>query len=700
MKVLRHLCCLVLLTASLCASTKAEHSPKIKTNTLQTSYIVQKLNQAFSQNINGANANWAVSFVLDSLALGTEDYRITKQNGTVVVRGGGRRGLIYGGQEVLAQVRNGVALSDLQLREGKARQEFRAIKFNLPWFSYRDGPALQQHTEVCKKVEFWEKFLDMMSENRFNALTLWNLHPFPYMIQSKNFPEARMFSDAEMKEWRNLYTRIFEMAHERGIETYLVNWNIYAPDAFLEKHNLTTTDDKNTPLGDAELSPVVQQYNKESLTQVIDEYPLLTGFGFSLGEKMGKMTPAEREQWALDTYVEAVKAASRPIKLIHRVPFSGNTRSEGSTSADMETITRRGIESIDVAKGPILVEVKFNWSHAHSTPKLIKTHGGPLHDKYWNPKPDNYKIVWMARNEDFFCLRWGQPDFIREHIAQNDHDYTAGYFLGSECYIPALDYFSKLDDVKWEYAFERQWYYYMVWGRLLYDSSTSDAVFENEFTRRYGKNGPRLFRAYNAVSKVPLQLISSFNIGWDYTMYAEGFTTLLGPGGTRLISIEDLIRHPPLDPAYMNAEEFVKIQQSGKTVDKDRITPLQLADRLEAECRQGLADVKSVSTENDNTLRYEVTDVQAWANLGLYFAQKLRAAVALETARVTDDATMRKQAAAELEKAIDYWKELVAVTEPVYKPFPVMVYRDKKDQYFHWSKLMDDVEAERESLTK
>ena len=694
MKGLRFFCFLAPLIAVLCVSFKAESFVKIKTNSPQASYIAQKLADEFLQNKNPANAAWEVSFVLDSLALGPEDYRISKQKNTVVVQGGGKRGLIYGGQEVLSQVHSGAALPDVQPREGKAGQAFRAIKFNLPWFSYRDGPALQQHTETCKKVEFWEKFLDMMSENRFNALTLWNLHPFPYMIQSRNFPEARMFSDAEMKEWRNLYTQIFEMAHERGIETYIVNWNIYAPDALLKKHNLTTTDDKNTPLGDAELSPVVQRYNKESLTQVIDEYPKLTGFGFSLGEKMGKMTPAEREQWALDTYVEAMKEASRKIKLIHRVPFSGNTRSEGSTSADMEVVTRRGIESIDAAQEPILVEVKFNWSHAHSTPKLIKTHGGPLHDKYWNPAPENYKIVWMARNEDFFCLRWGQPDFIRQHIAQNDHDYTAGYFLGSECYIPALDYFSKLGGVKWEYAFERQWYYYMLWGRLLYDSNTSDAIFEKEFTKRYGKNGPNLFRAYNAVSKVPLQLISSFDIGWDYTMYAEGFTTLLGPGGTRLISVEDLIKHPPLDPAYMSAEEYVRIQ----AIDKNRITPLQLADRLEAECRQGLAEVKSIATKGDNTLLYEVTDVRAWANLGLYFAEKLRAAVALQTARVTNDSAKRKEAAAHLEKAIGHWKRLISVTEPVYKPFPVMVYRDKKDQYFHWSKLLGEVVAERESL--
>ena len=30
----------------------------------------------------------------------------------------------------------------------------------------------------------------MMVENRFNAISLWTLHPFTYMIRPKNFPEA------------------------------------------------------------------------------------------------------------------------------------------------------------------------------------------------------------------------------------------------------------------------------------------------------------------------------------------------------------------------------------------------------------------------------------------------------------------------------------------------------------------------------
>jgi len=51
---------------------------------------------------------------------------------------------------------------------------------------------------------FWELFLDMMVENRFNKLTLWNLHPYNYLIRTESYPEANSMSDEEFAEWRQL----------------------------------------------------------------------------------------------------------------------------------------------------------------------------------------------------------------------------------------------------------------------------------------------------------------------------------------------------------------------------------------------------------------------------------------------------------------------------------------------------------------
>ena len=37
-------------------------------------------------------------------------------------------------------------------------------------------------------LTFWESFLDMMVTNRYNVITLWALHPWPYMVTPTNFP--------------------------------------------------------------------------------------------------------------------------------------------------------------------------------------------------------------------------------------------------------------------------------------------------------------------------------------------------------------------------------------------------------------------------------------------------------------------------------------------------------------------------------
>jgi hypothetical protein len=252
--------------------------------------------------------------------------------------------------------------------------------------------------------------------------------------------------------------------------------------------------------------------------------------GLTLGEGMGGMTPQLREAWMSETIIEGMRLAKRKSKLIHRIPFSSTTGSLGITSIETEQLTRQGIEreaAMDFTEGPIWADLKFNWSHAHSTTKLIKVHGGKLYDTYFKPEPTAYKIVWTARNEDFFCLRWGVPSFVRDHIMQNKRSYSGGYIIGSETYIPAKDYFTKdTVDLSWKYAFERQWLFYKLWGRLMYDPNITDDLFKKEFTRRYGNAGEQLLTASSLAGNTPLQLASYFDCGWDFTLYSEGMMAL------------------------------------------------------------------------------------------------------------------------------------------------------------------------------
>ncbi|MFC2123288.1 hypothetical protein ACFLU5_00635 [Bacteroidota bacterium] len=572
--------------------------------------------------------------------------------------------------------------------------EYRIIKFNLPWSPYRDSPATSIHMETCKDLDFWEKFLDMMAENRFNVLSLWNSHPFSYMIRAKNFPEATPFNDIELSEWQNFWKTLFRMARNRGIQTFIVNWNIVVSPEFADVYGAEVYNDQ---------SDLVKKYTRESVTQLINEYEDLSGIGVTLADWMGnfddKMSAKEREDWIEETFVAGMKDANRKIKFLHRSVLSGSP-------IEM----RRVIDHADL-DDPALVEVKFNWSHGHSTPTLAITHdyhSGVVDDRFWNPKPDNYNIQWMIRNEDFFILRWGQPDFIRQHIATNTHDFVNGYFIGSEGYIPAMDYSHKIHPHKtWQYGFEKQWLFYKLWGRLLYDPNTTDKVFADAFESRYGKEiADDLLEAYSLASIMPLRMASFYRSTWDYTLYSEGF---LAPrpsnsegffdNSSDFISIDELIYHETLDPALMSIKDFIEMDQKGLEITTDIVTPTDLASELDMECKKALDIVKEIREQKNvtgTTLESELEDITTWAYLGLYFSSKLRGGIALETYRQSGINAEKTKSIAHLMTALKHWEKVVEHTKDRYQPVPHVSIPSRSKDYtvFSWEYFLPQVKRD------
>jgi hypothetical protein len=681
--------------------------------TPQCAYGARKLGEAlvaqgFAVGSEGTDAARKVVLAVSPGHFRPEEFSVMPQGSVITVTGGDNRGMIYGALALAEMFRNGTRFEAVKATRARPSLEFRAIKYNLPWSTYRPSSALSQHYETARDLKYWEAFLDMMVENRFNTITLWNLDPFTYMVRTKGFPEASPWSDSQLAQWQHLYHEIFRMAKERGLDTYIVFWSIFVSRQLAQAHGVAKENFYPHYYGSGDTSPTVRRYLRESVQQTLEEYPDLDGIGVSHGEGMGGMTPSERQRWVDDVLIEGMLRAKRPVKLIHRVPFSSGTSSEPGASKDVEKLTRAAIERLgNHFKGPIWVEVKFNWSHGHSTPKLVKVHGGALSDTYFDPKPANYRIVWTVRNEDFFALRWGVPYFIRQHIALNGvQDYVGGYFIGSETYIPALDYFTAVKaPVDWKWAFQRQWLFYELWGRLLYDPRTPDAVFQADFVRRYGPGAANLLKAYSLASSTQLRLASQFDSTWDFTLYGEGFLALQGET-TRYISVGRLIRQPTMDPAYVSVAEYVAAVSKGDSFGAERVTPPILVTMLERDATEALRLVKDIDTSGNASLMYEVSDVKTWANLGLHFAEQLRGAVALQTYRLSGGEVHKREAVVHLQRALHYWDEVIRITRPIYRDMPLTHYNGNShdpndDNLFHWARIRGavarDVEIARTS---
>ncbi|HVS96802.1 MAG TPA: hypothetical protein VHE54_09960 [Puia sp.] len=636
-------------------------------------YAAGRLRQVLKNNAHGH----LIRLLIDGRGLENEAWSVRRQGRTITVSGGDDRGLIYGSLALAQMISGGISLDKVPPMREKPHFPFRAIKFDLPWDTYRHSYALDQHDTTCRDTLFWRAFLDMMADNRFNALTLCNLHPYPYLIRPRNFPQACPFSDSALDAWQNLFHSIFRMAKERGIETYLVPFNIFVSPSFARAHGVALDNLRHHFFVNGDTSEIIRRYTRECVTQVLQEYPELTGFGLTLGEGMGGMTPAQREDWMEQTILAGMRAAGRRAKLIHRIPFSSGTGSLGITSIGTEQLTRKTMEEeagYDFIEPPIWADLKYNWSHAHSTTRLMKVHGGKLYDTYFKPVPAKYKIVWTARNEDFFCLRWGVPDFIRRHIRANSQPYTGGYTVGSETYIPAKDYFTvpgMIPRVDWKYAFQRQWLFYMLWGRLLYNPDTPDSVFRVEFVRRYGRPAAPLLDAYALAGKTPLRLASYFDFTWDFTLYSEGFLALdTVTKSVNYISVDRLIGHPVTDPVYVSVKEYVDSLMAHRPIT-GRTTPLQLVGDLQKDCSKARSLVSNILTANSPSLQYEVTDVRVWAALGFHFAHQLQGAVALETFRRTGDTTAQRSAIRYLRQALADWDEVIRLTRPLYNDMPL-----------------------------
>ncbi len=650
-----------------------------------------------TQAVGNENLNVAIVDAKSSSTLKKEGFHLSNAAGKLGVTAIDQSGAMYGLLELsdMISIHGPGAVPEKTVNP---RFPFRAMKFNTPWSSYRKHESLQLHMETAGDIQYWEGFLDMMAENRLNVLSLWSMHPFPYLVRPTNYPKASPYNDAELAKWQKFWTALFRMAKERGIETYLVNWNIWVTKEFKDNYDKNANEDfkDNFSHGPANNSAVIEKYTRESVTQVLKEYPDLTGLGISHGEAMGSMTPTERQRWVERVIIAGMKAANRPVKLIHRAPLSGTSSPGGSTNRETELMTRQALEAMDF-DSPIWVEVKFNWSHGLSSEKLVKVHGGDIRDTYWNPLPKNYAMTWMIRNEDIFVLRWGQPDFIRKHISLNGQDYVGGYFIGSETYIPAKDYLHKAGHahVDWKYAWERQWLFYKQWGRLLYDPKTTDAVFALDFDNRYGQGvGAKMVDAFRLASNMPLRFAAYVDYTWDGTLYSEGFLAPslkfgLNDGQSPFLSIRELMDHEVMDPAYISVKDYVGALQKGN-LNPSKITPLQLADELQQMGQQALAIVNGLSSSH-KTLECEIMDVKALSHLSLYFADKLRAAVALETFRVARTASEKTKAVTLLETAKSHWVEVIAVTKPHHNTIPLL---HTGNTGFSWEVYLKEVERD------
>jgi len=215
---------------------------------------------------------------------------------------------------------------------------------------------------------------------------------------------------------------------------------------------------------------------------------------------------------------------------------------------------------------------------------------------------------------------------------------------------------------------KKQWYSFLLWGRLSYDPQLSNDHFRKILAARFPDvPSEKLFAAWTTASRVFPYITRFFWGDIDVRWFPEACTRFPAPRG--FYTVKDFILGQTMPGSgVLNIREW--INQEKEQGGKEGVTPLEIADVLENNSQETLKllpELKSRETTN-HELQRTLGDLEAMAYLGKYYAEKIRGAVNLaEFDR--DGKPEQKQAAVEhLQKALANWKQYAAIALSQYKP--------------------------------
>ena len=632
--------------------------------------------------------------------LGPQGYRVERSAGTIRVVGSDPAGAMYGGLDVAETIRlqGPDAVTTRQARPAIAR---RGVKFNIPLDartpSYDDsGDAAQKNIVHMWDFGFWQAYLDGMARARYNVLTLWNPHPFPSMLRLEKYPGValadvcvskvrptarhgsigehmgvskevlanvevvrRMTIDEKVAFWR----RVMKHARDRGIDVYVITWNVLTNSAG-GKHGIDDRQD----------NPATIAYLRECVREFILTYPDLSGLGVTAGERMQKRDDEfAKEKWLWRAYGEGVLDAKRDqpgrtVRFIHRI---------WQTSVD-EVMAQFG------SKYPDPFDLGFKYARARLYASPRPPFAAALCEQM---KPHGLKCWWNLRNDDIFVFRWGDPDYVREFLRNlPPEDRTAGYYVGSDGYVWGREFAGIDADSPRQLEIDKHWYAFTLWGRLGYDPGLDRAFFERLLASRLrGVPAAALYDAWAEASRI-IPLVNRFHWrDWDYLWAVEG--CMDQPKGFH--TVRDFIANPTMEASgLVTIREFVDRRARGEPAGGT--TPPEVADQLQRHAEAALDGLVSLRRDAGPAPAGEVArtldDIEAMAHLGRYYAAKIRGAVELATFEKTADAPFRQAAVRRLEEAVTHWEAYARLATRRYRPQLLARTRD-----LDWMRLLEDV---------
>lgn len=595
--------------------------------------------------------------LLPAGGLKPEGYFISKAGKDYIIAGADPSGALYGCLELKQQIaREGKLPRTIDLKD-EPEMVMRGTCIGLQKTSYLPGRHVYEYPYTPESFpwfydkELWIKYLDMMVENRYNALYLWNGHPFASLVKLPDYPYAVEVDDATFEKNKEIFAFLTEEADRRGIWVIQMFYNIIVSKPFAEHHGLKTQD-RSRPI-----IPVIADYTRKSIAAFIENYPNV-GLLVTLGEAMN--TVEDDVEWFTKTIIPGVQDGLKALGIEKEPPIvlRGHD-TDASLVMDAALPVYKNLYTMFKYNGESLTtyEPRDSWETNHT--KLSRL--GSVHIS---------NVHILANLEPF---RYGSPDFIQKSVqAMHQIQGANGLHLYPQASYWDWPWSADQTDPRLK-EMDRDWIWYEAWARYAWNSQRDRkeeiSFWSDELADYYGcgeEGGADILKAYEETGEIAPKLLRTFGISdgnrqtlllgmfmgqlvnpLKYNVYSN-FRTSSGP-------VKEVL------PEYA-AKEFKGEPHTGETPPQI-IGEVVKHGKLAVQAIEKASSKVSANREEFDRLKNDIHCCNAFAN---YFAERVRAAMLVLNYKYSNKLEDLEAAVPFMEKSMVWFDELVKLTKDSY----------------------------------
>lgn len=608
------------------------------------------------------DSDWYKSIISEKdqskIANSKEAFRIYSEDNTIYVIGNDESGALYGAMELTDRIKSegkipenidfsdqpemvlrgtAIGMQKMNILPGRHVYEYPYTPENFPWFYDK---------------QLWIKYLDMLVENRYNSLYLWNGHPFASLVKLEDYPYALEVDEETFRKNEEMFEFLTTEANKRGIWVIQMFYNIIVSKPFAEHHKMVTQDRGR------EITPLLEDYSRKSISTFIEKYPNV-GLLVALGEAMSGID--NDIDWFTNTIIPGVKDGMQKLG-----------------REDEPPIILRAHDT----DAPKVVEAAFSlYKNLYTTHKYtgesLTTYEprGPwtkIHQELSSLASVHISNVHILANLEPF--RYGSPDFIQKTVkAMHDiHGANALHLYPQASY---WDWPYAADDTEPRLLeMDRDWIWYEAWGRYAWekerDRNEEIKFWSDEFSEKYGTDraaSEQILTAYEETGEIAPKTLRRFGI-------TEGNrqTLLLGMFMSQLVNPYKWRVYPGFYESTGPKGEIL-IEYAEKEFNKEPHegeTPPQIIQEIMAHGEKAVEAIdqaeSSVSKNREEFNRLQ-NDIHAYKAFADFFSEKVKAAMLVLEYDHSGDKKALNRAIPHLEKSLEHYRKLVKLTEGNYR---------------------------------